>query len=90
MSSVTARKMVKVVFGIMSSSVASGSTTMATPAQVSSFLSVAKRHGIRELDTARIYNAGKSEELLSAVEALTDFAVSTNPPAFAPGSLSRR
>ncbi|KEF57848.1 uncharacterized protein A1O9_05769 [Exophiala aquamarina CBS 119918] len=63
---------------------------MATAAQVSSFLGVVHRHGIKELDTARVYNAGKSEELLGAVSAHSRFAVSTKAPAFAPGSLSER
>lgn len=82
--------MVKVVVGMMGSSVASGSSSLATAAQVSSFLSVVKAHGIKELDTARVYNAGKSEELLGEVSAFKDFAVSTKAPAFAPGSLSEK
>jgi aflatoxin B1 aldehyde reductase len=80
--------MVKVIVGMMGSSVAKGSSSMATPAQVLSFLDVVHRHGIRELDTARVYNAGRSEELLGAVSAHSRFAVSTKAPAFAPGSLS--
>ncbi|KAJ9608238.1 hypothetical protein H2200_007226 [Cladophialophora chaetospira] len=82
--------MVKVVVGMMGSSVASGSSSLATPAQVSSFLSVVKRHGIKELDTARVYNNGRSEELLGEVSASKDFAISTKAPAFAPGSLSEK
>lgn len=82
--------MVKVVVGMMGSSVASGSSSLATPAQVSSFLSVVKAHGIKELDTARVYNTGKSEELLGEVSAFKDFAISTKAPAFAPGSLSEK
>ena len=82
--------MVKVVVGMMGSSVASGSPSLATPTQVSSFLSVVKSHGIKEIDTARVYNAGRSEELLGEVSAFKDFAVSTKAPAFAPGSLSEK
>ena len=82
--------MVKVIVGMMGSSVASGSSSLATPAQVSSFLSVVKRHGIKELDTARVYNSGRSEELLGEVSAAKDFAISTKAPAFAPGSLSEK
>ena len=82
--------MVKVIVGMMGSSVASGSPSMSTPAQVSSFLSVVKRHGIKEIDTARVYNSGRSEELLGAVSASRDFAISTKAPAFAPGSLSEK
>jgi aflatoxin B1 aldehyde reductase len=82
--------MVKVIVGMMGSSVASGASALATPAQVSSFLSVVKSHGIKELDTARVYNAGKSEELLGEVSISKDFAISTKAPAFAPGSLSEK
>ena len=82
--------MVKVVVGMMGSSVASGSSSLGTPAQVSSFLSVVKSHGIRELDTARVYNSGRSEELLGEISASKDFAVSTKAPAFAPGSLTEK
>lgn len=37
--------------------------------------------------TARVYNGGKSEELLGAVEAHKDFCIATKAPAFAKGSL---
>lgn len=52
------------------------------------FLDCLKRHNIKELDTARVYAGGKSEELLGAVNAYSQFDVSTKAPAFAPGSLS--
>lgn len=81
--------MVKVIVGMMGSSVASGSKSMATPSQVQDFLSVVKAHKIREIDTARVYNGGKSEELLGEVSAYNTFAVSTKAPAFSPGSLQR-
>ena len=80
--------MVKVVVGMMGSSVAGGSSSMAEAEQVRDFLSVVKAHGIQELDTARVYAGGKSEELLGAVDASKDFAVSTKAPAFSPGSLA--
>lgn len=84
----TSTKMVKVIVGMMGSSVSNGSKSLSTPQQVSDFLSVLKRHNIRELDTARVYNGGKSEQLLGEVHAHNDFAVSTKAPAFSPGSLS--
>ena len=82
--------MVKVIFGMMGSSVMGGSKRMATPDQVSSVLSVVKRHKIRELDTARVYNKGRSEELLGEVDAGKDFKISTKVPAFSYGSLSAK
>lgn len=81
--------MVKVIVGMMGSSVASGSQSLSTPDQVSAFLKVVQNHGIKELDTARVYNAGKSEELLGEISASKTFAISTKAPAFSPGSLVR-
>lgn len=73
----------------MGSSVASGSTKIATPQSLQSILSVLQRHGVQELDTARVYNAGKSEEGLGAVpEASQHFKIATKAPGFSPGSLS--
>ena len=80
--------MVKVIFGMMGGSVAKGSSKMATPDAVAQVLSILQRHQIRELDTARVYNGGKSEELLGACDASKDFAVSTKAPGFSAGSLS--
>lgn len=83
--------MVKVIFGMMGSSVASGSSRMATPDQVRSVLNILKRHKVRELDIARVYNGGRSEELLGEVKASQapfNFAVSTKAPGFSPGILS--
>ena len=75
--------------GMMGGSVAKGSAKMATPAAVAHVLAILKRHGVRELDTARVYNGGKSEELLGACGASADgFAISTKAPGFSPGSLS--
>jgi aflatoxin B1 aldehyde reductase len=84
----SARTMVKISVGMMGSSVASGSSSLSTPAQVSAFLDVVKKHGIKELDTARVYNKGRSEELLGEVSAFKDFDIATKAPAFMPGSLT--
>ena len=80
--------MVRIAVGMMGSSVASGSGSLATAAQVKEFLSVVKKHAVKELDTARVYNGGKSEELLGEVKACDDFVISTKAPGFSPGSLS--
>lgn len=80
--------MVKVIVGMMGPSVGGGSSAMATPTQVQDFLDCVKRHGIKELDTARVYAGGKSEELLGQVNAHKQFAVSTKAPAFSPNSLT--
>lgn len=82
--------MVRVIVGMMGSSVAHGSAKMSTPSQVAAFLDVLKKHQVSEIDTARVYNGGKSEELLGAVGAGTKlgFAVSTKAPGFSPGILS--
>jgi aflatoxin B1 aldehyde reductase len=80
--------MVKVIVGMMGSSVSGGSSSMATPIQVQAFLDSVKRHGIKELDTARVYAGGQSEELLGQVNAHKQFAVSTKAPAFSPGTLT--
>lgn len=78
----------KIIVGMMGSSVAKGSTSMATPDQVNDFLNVVKSHNVKELDTARVYNAGKSEELLGTVNAQKDFLISTKAPGFASRSLT--
>ncbi|KAL3417544.1 aldehyde reductase [Phlyctema vagabunda] len=79
--------MVRVIVGMMGSSVAGGSSKMAEVSQVEEFLSVVRSYEVRELDTARVYNGGRSEELLGQSRAESDFAISTKAPAFAPGSL---
>lgn len=61
---------------------------MATPDAVAFVLAILKQHNIHELDTARVYNGGKSEELLGACNASKDFAVSTKAPGFSPGTLN--
>lgn len=79
--------MPKLIVGMMGSSVAHGSGSLASKAQVESFLAVVQRHGVRELDTARVYNGGRSEELLGEVGAGSRFAISTKAPGFAAQSL---
>lgn len=78
----------KVAVGLMGSSVAKGSASLATGETVQAFLDVCKAHGVQELDTALVYNGGKSEQLLGEVKAGKQFAVSTKAPGFAPGSLT--
>lgn len=78
----------KLIVGMMGSSVAKGSTSMATPEQVSEFLAVVKRHGVDELDTALVYNSGKSEQLLRDSNAQRDFKIATKAPGFSDGSLT--
>lgn len=78
----------KIIVGMMGSSPAKGSSSMATNDQVTDFLDTVKSHGVKELDTARVYNDGKSEELLGATNAQNDFAISTKAPGFSPGSLT--
>ena len=78
----------KMVVGLMGSSVAKGAELLSNLEGVRSFLKICSNHNITELDTARVYNSGKSEEMLGAVDACRSFEVSTKAPAFAPGSLS--
>ena len=80
--------MVKVVVGMMGSSVMGGAKTLATPEGVTSFLKIVKAHNIKEVDTARVYASGQSEEMLGLASASNTFAISTKAPAFAPKSLS--
>jgi aflatoxin B1 aldehyde reductase len=78
----------KLVVGLMGSSVANGAALLNSPDGVRAFLKVCSAHNVKELDTARVYNSGKSEEMMGAVDACRSFAVSTKAPAFAPRSLS--
>jgi len=80
--------MVKIVVGMMGSSVQGGSKSLSTPQQTSDFLSMVASHNVSELDTARVYAGGKSEGLLGAVHASSTFAISTKAPAFSAGSLA--
>lgn len=81
--------MVKIIAGLMGSSAASGSTKHAGQEQLRSFLRTLNIRNIKDLDTARVYNAGKSEEDLGSVpEAQKDFSIATKAPGFSPGSLA--
>lgn len=81
--------MVKPIAGLMGASAASGSTKLSGSEQLRLLLAVLKKHDVRELDTARVYNSGKSEEDIGGVpEAQRDFAIATKAPGFSPGSLT--
>jgi len=83
--------MVKVIAGLMGSSVASGSVHMSQPEQLRAILTLLGRHGIRELDTARVYNNGQSEQHLGTIKDTVEacnLTVATKAPGFVPGSLS--
>lgn len=79
--------MVKVIAGLMGSSVVSGSVHMSQPEQLRAILTLLSRHGIRELDTARVYNDGQSEQHLGAIKDTVE-AVATRAPGFMPGLLT--
>ncbi|CAD0099061.1 unnamed protein product [Aureobasidium mustum] len=83
--------MVKVIAGLMGSSVASGSVHMSQPEQLRAILTLLSKHGIRELDTARVYNGGQSEQHLGTIKDTVEacnLAVATKAPGFMPGSLT--
>ena len=83
--------MVKVIAGLMGSSVASGSVHMSQPEQLRAILILLDRYGVRELDTARVYNNGQSEQHLGAIKDSVEacnLSVATKVPGFVPGSLS--
>lgn len=61
---------------------------MASTPPVQEFLECMRSHGMKELDTARVYAGWKSEELLGQVQAHKQFAISTKAPAFSPKSLA--
>lgn len=73
----------------MGSSVGLGSASVSSADSLRSFLSVLQRHHITQLDTARVYNSGKSEESLGLIpEAASTFTIATKAPGFMPGSLT--
>ncbi|OQO12643.1 hypothetical protein B0A48_02105 [Cryoendolithus antarcticus] len=82
--------MVKIIGGLMGGSVAKGSSSLSGSAQLVPLLQKLQKHDISELDTARVYNGGKSEEDLGAVpsDVKNSFAVATKVPGFSPGSLT--
>ena len=82
-------KMVKIIAGLMGGSVSSGSGSVSSPESLRSFLSILQKHRVSELDTARVYNGGKSEEALGQLpSAQKNFTIATKAPGFMPGSLA--
>lgn len=82
-------KMVKIIAGLMGGSVASGAPSVSSVESLRSFLSMLRAHRVSELDTARVYNQGKSEETLGLVaEAAGGLTIATKAPGFSPGSLT--
>lgn len=59
--------MVKVVIGLMGSTFAPGATVITGATQLRPFLAMVKEYNVHELDTARVYHGGKSEEDLGDV-----------------------
>lgn len=83
--------MVKVIAGLMGGSVAGGAAKLATAEQLRPFLFMLASHKVTELDTARVYNGGRSEELLGEVQDTVrsnHFDIATKAPGFSPGSLA--
>ncbi|KAI9687657.1 MAG: hypothetical protein M1820_010414 [Bogoriella megaspora] len=80
--------MPRIIVGLMGGSIAKGSASLTTSSQLSDFLQLLNGFNVNELDTARVYNSGKSEELLGSIPARNDFIVATKAPGFSPGSLS--
>lgn len=79
--------MPKIIVGLMGGSVAAGSASTSTA--LGPFLSMLQTHSVRELDTARAYNSGRSEESLGQIaSARQDFSIHTKAPGFSPGSLA--
>lgn len=73
----------------MGGSVATGAPSVSSPDRLRSFLRTLERHKVSELDTARVYNSGKSEETLGLVsDTASEFTIATKVPGFTPGSLA--
>lgn len=73
----------------MGGSVASGSPSVSTVGKLRALLGTLQAHGVTELDTARVYNEGKSEETLGLIsETARNFTIATKAPGFSPGSLA--
>lgn len=79
---------VNLIVGLMGGSAADGSENLQTTAGMQSFLDICAAHGITQLDTARVYADGRSEEFAGSAGACGRFAVSTKAPAYTPGSLT--
>lgn len=80
--------MVIALAGLMGASVASGSSSLTSPDNLRPVLAMLKKYGVHKIDTARVYNGGRSEEDLGAMEARHDFKIATKAPGFSPGSLA--
>lgn len=83
--------MVKIIVGLMGGSVVGGAAKLSTADQLRALLTMLAKHKVKELDTARVYNKGRSEELLGEVNVEIDrqgFEIATKAPGFSPGSLS--
>ncbi|KAF2160515.1 hypothetical protein M409DRAFT_29135 [Zasmidium cellare ATCC 36951] len=81
--------MPKIICGLMGTSVASGSSSLSGSNNLRPFLQMLTSHGVKELDTARVYNSGKSEEDLGTIPtAQENFLIATKAPGFSLGSLS--
>lgn len=81
--------MVKIIAGLMGGSVASGAPSVSSADTLRSFLGVLQKHKVSELDTARVYNDGKSEETLGLIpDVARAFTIATKVPGFTPGSLT--
>lgn len=81
--------MVKVIVGTMGRLPFAHAEGLSTEADFSAYLGVCKRHGIREIDTARIYGAGENERILGDLGASKRFTVDTKLVAKGDGSLAR-
>lgn len=82
--------MVKIIAGLMGGSVAGGSSSLSSTNQLQDLLNLCLASHVSELDTARVYGNGQSEQLLGSVDSglLSRFSVHTKAPGFFPNSLT--
>ena len=76
------------VLGTMGTSPSGGSTSLSSPSQMNTLLTLASSHGLCNLDTAHAYTSGNCEVLIGSSPAAASFSIGTKAPAFAPGSLA--
>ncbi|KAF9164403.1 hypothetical protein DFQ26_001495 [Actinomortierella ambigua] len=81
-------------FGLESSALATSAVRVRGTENVGPFLDIFKTHGHKELDTARIYGNGDTEEVLGALD-LSEFKLATKvwplqPGAHGPENLSKK
>ncbi|KAG0258407.1 hypothetical protein DFQ27_004645 [Actinomortierella ambigua] len=81
-------------FGLESSALATSAVRVRGTENVGPFLDIFKAHGHKELDTARIYGNGDTEEVLGALD-LSEFKLATKvwplqPGAHGPENLSKK